>query len=86
VGIWLPVTDPLVPPWLRPFGSEALVVLDTDGAADGRYLAGVGLKRHDAHVHEIAVGTDDTARGRGLARHLVAQAARSLLARGIVPT
>ena len=51
-----------------------------------RYLAGVGLKRHDARVHEIAVGTAEAARGRGLARRLVAQAARSLLARGIVPT
>lgn len=86
VGIWLPVTDPLVPPWLRPFGGEALVVLDTDGSADRHYLAGVGLKRHDARVHEIAVGTAEAARGRGLARRLVAQAARSLLARGIVPT
>lgn len=86
VGVWLPLTDPLVPPWLRPFGGPVLVVLDTDDAVEHRYLAGVGLKRHDAHAHEIAVGTDEAARGRGLARRLVAQAARSLLAQGIVPT
>lgn len=92
VGTWLPVTDPLVPPWLQPFGAMALVVLDTaspagtDGAAQPQYVAGVGLKRHDSHAHEIAVVTDEAARGRGLARRLVAQAARRLLARGIVPT
>jgi len=86
VGTWLPVTDPLVPPWLRPFGGAALVALDTDDAAEHRYLAGVGIKRHDSHAHEISVGTDEAARGRGLARRLVAQAARNLLARGIVPT
>lgn len=83
VGRWLPVSDPRVPPWLRPFGGEALVVLD---ATSGGYLAGVGLKRHDEHVHELAVGTDEAARGRGLARRLVAQVARHLLARDIVPT
>ena len=82
VGEWRPVGDPAVPDWLRPFGGDALVVLDASGA----YLAGVGLKRHDRHVHEIAVGTDEAARGRGLARRLVAQAARHLLAMGVVPT
>lgn len=81
-GAWLPVTDPRVPLWLHPFGGSALVVLeDTDA-----YLAGVGLKRHDEHVHEVAVGTEEAARGRGLARRLVAQAARGLIERGIVPT
>ena len=81
-GRWVPVNDERVPDWLRPFGGEVLVVLDEDD----RYLAGVGLKRHDRHGHEIAVGTDERARGRGLARRLVAQAARSLHAAGIVPT
>ena len=81
-GRWVPVHDPRVPDWLRPFGGDALVALDDDD----RYLAGVGLKRHDRHGHEIAVGTDERARGRGLARRLVAQAARSLHADGIVPT
>lgn len=80
-GRWLPVAHPAVPPWLQPFGGEVLVVLD-----DGVYVAGVGLKRHDAHGQEISVGTEEAARGRGLARRLVAQAARTLLAGGVVPT
>lgn len=52
----------------------------------GRYLAGVGIKRHDRHGHELAVGTVPAARGRGLARRLVAQAARRVLDDGAVPT
>jgi GNAT superfamily N-acetyltransferase len=81
-GVWVPANDPRVPEWLRPFGGEALLALDDRG----RYLAGVGLKRHDEWVHEIAVGTDEAARGKGLARRLVAQAARELLAGGVTPT
>jgi GNAT superfamily N-acetyltransferase len=80
-GEWLPAADPRVPEWLKPFGGDVLVVLDDDV-----YVAGVGLKHHDEHGEEISVGTEEAARGRGLARRLVAQAARSLLARGIVPT
>ena len=82
IGEWLDVADPALPDWLRPFGGQALVVLDDDG----RYLAGVGLKRHDDAGWEIAVGTEPEARGRGLARRLVAQAARAVLARGAIPT
>lgn len=81
VGEWLPGDDPRIPEWLRPFRGPALVALE-----DGRYLAGVGLKRHDDAGQEIAVGTDEGARGRGLARRLVAQAARDLIAAGVVPT
>jgi RimJ/RimL family protein N-acetyltransferase len=82
-GVWLPAAladegDPRVPPWLRPFGGEVLVALDDDGSC----LAGVGLKRHDDSGREIAVTTDERARGRGLARRLVAQAARRVLADG----
>lgn len=80
-GIWLPYDDPRVPDWLRPFGGEVLVVLDGDS-----YVAGVGLKRHDDAGREIAVGTQEAARGRGLARRLVAQAARRVLDEGAVPT
>ena len=80
-GIWLPSEDPRVPEWLWPFGGDVLVALDDD-----RYIAGVGLKRHDRHGHEISVGTDERARGRGLARRLVAQASRTLHAQGIVAT
>jgi len=81
VGMWLPAarvgeSDPRVPAWLRPFGGEVLVALDHDG----RYLAGVGLKRHHESGREIAVVTDERARGHGLARRLVAQAARYVLA------
>lgn len=81
-GIWLPVTDDRLPAWLRPFGGEALVALDDHD----RYMAGVGLKRHDRFAREIAVGTDPAFRGLGLARRLVAQAARRILADGAVPT
>jgi GNAT superfamily N-acetyltransferase len=80
-GVWLPVTDPRVPEWLHPFGGEVLVALEDD-----RYLAGVGIKNHDRYGREIAVGTEERARGRGLARRLVAQAARRILAEGAVPT
>jgi len=81
VGEWLSAEDPRVPGWLKPFGGEVLVVLDDDV-----YVAGVGLKRHDEHGQEISVGTEEAARGRGLARRLVAQAARTLIAGGVVPT
>jgi GNAT superfamily N-acetyltransferase len=80
-GVWLPVTDPRVPSWLHPFGGEVLVALDDD-----RYVAGVGIKNHDRYGREIAVGTAESARGRGIARRLVAQAARRILAEGSVPT
>jgi GNAT superfamily N-acetyltransferase len=80
-GEWRPVEDPALPDWLRPFGGDALVVTDDGGA----YLAGVGLKRHDDDGWEIAVGTDERARGRGLARRLVATAARHVLDQGKVP-
>ena len=80
-GRWLPRSDPRVPLWLQPFNGDVCVVLD----AGGRYVAGVGLKRHDEAGWEIAVGTAPEARGRGLARGLVAQAARAVLAAGAVP-
>jgi GNAT superfamily N-acetyltransferase len=82
VGEWSAPTGPGLPPWLRLFDREVLVVRD----ADGRYLAGAGIKRHDAYGHELAVGTVSEARGRGLARRLVAQAARRVLDDGAVPT
>jgi GNAT superfamily N-acetyltransferase len=82
VGVWVPTASPALPAWLRPFGDKALVAFDEDG----RYLAGVGLKRHDSIGREISVGTEPHARGRGLARCLVAQAARHVLADGRIPT
>lgn len=88
VGVWLPAElaedpdDPRVDAWLAPFGGEVLVALDDDG----RYLGGVGLKRHDDLGRELAVVTAEAARGRGIARRLVAQAARRVLADGFAAT
>src|SRR5215203_999818 len=82
VGVWVDTAWPRLPGWLRPFGGQALVVFD----GHGQYLAGVGIKRHDQLGHEIAVGTEPQARGQGLARRLVAQAARRILDRGRIPT
>ncbi|WP_043633765.1 GNAT family N-acetyltransferase [Nonomuraea candida] len=82
-GVWIPAGDPEVPGWLRPFGGDVLVALDP---VTGEQLAGVGVKRHDSHGHELAVVTAPQARGRGLARRLVAQAARRVLDEGAVPT
>jgi GNAT superfamily N-acetyltransferase len=74
LGEWVGADDPVLPDWLRPFGGEALVVTDDDG-----YLAGVGLKRHLGSGWEISVGTEPRGRGQGLARRLVATAARRVL-------
>jgi GNAT superfamily N-acetyltransferase len=80
-GVWLPADAPRVPVWLRPFGGEVLLAFDEAG-----YAAGVGIKRHDRYGHELAVVTAERARGQGLARRLVAQAARRVLAEGALPT
>jgi GNAT superfamily N-acetyltransferase len=82
-GTWRPSDAPGLPDWLRPFGGEVLVATDPE---NGQYLAGVGIKRHNAFGQELSVGTTPEARGRGLARRLVAQAARRLLDEGAVPT
>ncbi|NUS55406.1 MAG: GNAT family N-acetyltransferase [Streptomycetaceae bacterium] len=82
-GVWVPASDPGVPEWLRPFGGEVLVAVDPD---TGEHLAGVGVKRHDRFGQELSVVTAPAARGRGLARGLVAQAARRVLDEGAVPT
>ncbi|MEU8298091.1 GNAT family N-acetyltransferase [Micromonospora sp. NPDC048909] len=82
VGEWIPPNSPGLPAWLRLFDRDVLVVR----GSGGEYLAGAGIKRHDAHGHELAVGTVPAARGRGLARRLVAQAARRVLDEGAVPT
>ena len=80
VGEWVPAEDPRVPAWLRPFGGQVLVVME-----DGRYVAGVGIKRHDELGLEVAVATEEAWRGRGLARALVARASRRILRAGGVP-
>jgi GNAT superfamily N-acetyltransferase len=81
MGEWLPAEDERVPEWLKPFGGDVLVLLDGD-----TYVGGVGLKRHDDHASEISVGTEEAARGRGVARRLVVTAARRVLDDGKVPT
>ncbi len=80
VGVWLPADDARVPAWLRPFGGQVLVVLE-----DGRYVAGLGIKRHDELGREVAVATEEPWRGRGLARALVARASARILRAGGVP-
>jgi GNAT superfamily N-acetyltransferase len=81
VGEWVPNDDPRLPEWLRPFNGDVLVVWDDEG----RYAAGVGRKKHNRYGHEISVGTEPAHRGKGLARNLVAQAARRVLREGAVP-
>jgi GNAT superfamily N-acetyltransferase len=81
VGEWVPRNDPRLPEWLRPFNGDVLVAWDEKG----EYAAGVGLKKHNDFGHEISVGTDPAHRGQGLARMLVAQAARQILRDGAIP-
>lgn len=83
VGEWFEDFDERLPEWLRPFNGPLLVTFDDDGVTP---IAGVGIKVHDRHGQEIAVVTDEAARGRGLARRLVATAARRILAEGAAPT
>jgi GNAT superfamily N-acetyltransferase len=75
----LDATDPRLPDWvLGHFTGEAWVVLD-DG---GQVLSTAVLKRYDDRLREISVGTAERARGRGLARSVVAAAARHALSEG----
>lgn len=71
--------DPRLPEWVRGhFTGSAWVVVD----GDGKVLSTAVLKRYDDRIREISVGTDEAARGRGLARAVVAAAARAVLAEG----
>ncbi len=81
VGEWLDRVDGRVPSWLHPFNGDVLVAL-----VDGEVAAGVGRKQHDRHGHELAVVTEEAHRGKGLAAHLVAQAARRVIDDGAIPT
>jgi hypothetical protein len=72
-------TDPRLPSWVHGhFTGEAWVVLDDAGGV----LSTAVLKRYDDRLREIAVGTTEAARGRGLAKAVVAAAARAVLAEG----
>jgi GNAT superfamily N-acetyltransferase len=81
-AVWLKPEDERVPPWLAVFNGEVLVHLDEHG----RYGAGVGRKRHDDFGQELSVATEEHLQGRGLARRLVAQAARRVAEEGAVAT
>jgi len=81
-AVWLPPGDERVPPWLAVFNGDVLVHLD----GYGRYGAGVGRKRHDEFGQELSVATEEHLRGRGLARRLVAEAARRVADEGAVAT
>jgi ribosomal protein S18 acetylase RimI-like enzyme len=75
----LDTTDPRLPDWvIGHFSGEAWVVLGDDG----QVLSTAVLKRYDDRLREISVGTDDAARGRGLAKAVTAAAARAVLAEG----
>ncbi len=80
-GTWIDPVDRRTPEWLRPFNGGVLVSLDDEG----RYQAGVGLKRHNDLAQEISVTTEPDHRGQGLATRLVAQAARRVIEEGSVP-
>jgi GNAT superfamily N-acetyltransferase len=82
MGEWVPTTDNRVPEWLTPFNGDVLIAWDDDGS----YGGGVGRKQHDDAGHELSVGTEESLRGRGIARLLVATAARRVLDDGAIPT
>jgi GNAT superfamily N-acetyltransferase len=81
LGEWFEHQTDDLPEWLAPFNGPRLVTFD-----DGRVIAGVGIKVHDRYGQELSVVTEEAARGLGLARRLVATAARRILAEGSVPT
>ncbi|MEZ5217543.1 MAG: GNAT family N-acetyltransferase [Ilumatobacteraceae bacterium] len=63
------------------FNRPRLVAFGDAGGTIGR-----GIKIYDRFGYELAVVTEEPGRGRGLARRLVATAARWILAQGAVPT
>jgi len=71
--------DRRLPDWVHGhFTGPAWVVL----SPDGRVLSTAVLKDYDERLREISVGTEEEARGRGLARSVVRAAARGVLAEG----
>lgn len=79
LGQWVAPDHPAVPQWVAPFPGEVLAAFDDDGA----YLGVVALKPVAATAVEISVGTDERSRGLGIARRLVATAARAQLEEGL---
>ncbi len=81
-GEWHETQTAGLPEWLAPFNGPRLVARDESGLV----IASVGIKVHDDIGQELSVVTEEAARGRGLARRLVATAARRILDDGGVPT
>ena len=81
-GEWFSPTDPSMPEWLRPFNAKVLIAFDQER----RYAAGVGCKRHDDYVYELAITTEPGHRRLGYARELVAQASEFVYSAGGVAT
>lgn len=81
-GEWFSQDDPAVPGWLRPFNAKVLMAFDQEH----RYAAGLGCKRHDDLVYELAITTEPTHRKLGYARELVAQASEFVYLAGGVAT
>lgn len=81
-GDWFFPDDPMVPEWLRPFNAKVLMAFDQEH----NYAAGLGCKRHDDLVYELAITTEPTHRKLGYARELVAQASEFVYSAGGVAT
>lgn len=84
VGEWFDHQSDGLPAWLAPFNGPRLVAFDDGGTRTP--VASVGIKIHDRYGYELAVVTEPASQGRGLARRLVATAARWVLEQGAVPT
>jgi GNAT superfamily N-acetyltransferase len=82
LGEWFGRQTPGLPEWLAPFNGPRLVTFDHER----RPIGSVGIKVHDRFGQELSVVTEEAARGQGIARRLVATAARRVLADGAVPT
>ena len=80
-GVWIPCASGDVPRWLKPFGGDVLLAFDDSG----RYIAGVGIKRLSRFGRELAVVTEERARGAGLAKALISQASVRILEEGAIP-
>lgn len=81
LGHWVPARAPGVPAWLHPFGGEVLVATDADGPTWP--VPAASVTRCTA---TSCPSSPHPARGHGLARALVAQAASRVLNGGAVPT
>lgn len=82
LGTWVPRDHPALPAWTQPFTADEVLLCRT--VEDDEAVGAVALKEHDPSGVELAVEVAPAHRSRGLARRLVATAARRVLARGAV--